>query len=175
MRNISKGCEEEKKNQKPTKKPNQNKKFWSHLKQIMLSKTVVLMALHLRYIHSNCGRWFLFWKSFTRLPSSDGEALLCQRDLPEAGQQLANISEQAGPATGSVFTNDNSCEQRSHHCLGNSPHHQSDLLPRWNFYWFIYFIFFSWTEKNQAPRWKLGNCTKVSNEIKSEQCPIQTD
>lgn len=133
------------------------------MKQIMLSKTVVLMALHLQYIHSNCRRWFLFWKSFTHLPSSYEETLLCQdecqRDLPEAGQQLANLSEQAGPATGSVFTNDNSCEQRSHQCLGNSPHRQSDLLPRWNFYWFIYFIFF-WTEINQGPMLETGKLHK---------------
>lgn len=58
--------------------------------------------------------------------------------LPEGSargrEQLANISEQAGPATGSVFTNDNSCEQSSYQCLGNSLHHRSDLLPRWNFY-----------------------------------------
>lgn len=141
-----------KKTQKPTKKPNQNKKSWSHLKQIMLSKTVMLMALHLWYIHSNYGRWFLFWKSFTRLPSSYGEALLCQRDLPEAGQQLANISGQAGRATGSVFTNDNSCEQSSYQCLGNSLHHQSDLLPRWNFYWFIYFFL-----NRNKPRPRVGN------------------
>lgn len=128
------------------------------------------MALHLRYIHSNCGRWFLFWKSFTRLPSSYGEALLCQRDLPEARQQLANISEQAGPATGSVFTNNNSCEQRSHQCLGNSLHHQSDLLPRWNFYWFIYFIF-SWTEINRGPMLETGKLHKGQQRNKAGTMP----
>lgn len=132
----------------------------------MLSKIVLLMALHLWYIHSNCRRWkSLFWKSFTHLPSSFGEALLCQdecqRDLPEAGQQLANISERQG--------------QQQGQCLQMITHVSSAHTSVWEIAHttnltscpdgiftdlFIYLLFFFWTEINQGPMLETGKLHK---------------
>lgn len=109
---------------------------------------VEVLVLEVLYTSS-----LILWGS-TALPGwmPEGSA----RGRAAAGKHL----RKAGPATGSVFTNDNSCEQHSHQCLGNSPHHQFDLLPRWNFYWFIYLIFFFWTEINQGPMLETGKLHK---------------
>lgn len=76
-----------------------------------------------------------------------------QWSLTEAKQQLANISQQAGPTSGSVFTINKSSEQCSHQCLGKSLHHPSDLLPSW-------ILFFCWTEINWGPMSETGKLHK---------------
>lgn len=78
---------------------------------------------------------------------------MTQGNLTEARQQLANISQQAGPTSGSVFTNNKSSEQCSHQCLGKSLHHQSDLLPSW-------ILSFSWTEIIWGPMSETGKLHK---------------
>lgn len=172
---------------KPTKKPNQNKKSWSHLKQIMLSKTVVLIALHLQYSHSNCGRWFLFWKSFTRLPSSYGEALLCQdecqRDLAEAGSSWQTSQNRQGQHWGQ-------CLQMITHV--SNAHisvweitHTTTLTSCPDGIFTDFFFFFFWTGINQEPiletgklhksqQWNTRNNAQFSRSRgPSAQCPCQ--
>lgn len=51
---------------------------------------------------------FILWRSSAPREEWQGTT---KGNLIEAEQQLANISEQAGPTSGSVFTNNKSCEQ----------------------------------------------------------------